>query len=46
MKGGKQGNSGGLWACLVADGLVFEPWFVQDHLQLFVIEIGHPNGHG
>lgn len=36
------------WSCthLVADGLVLEPWLVQDHLQLFSIEIGHPNGPG
>lgn len=33
-------------AYLVADRLVLEPWFVQDHFQQFVIEIGHPNGLG
>ena len=31
---------------LVADRLVLEPGFVQDLLQLLVVEIGHPDGLG
>lgn len=34
----------GLRAHLVASGLVFQPWFVQNQFQLFVVEIGHPYG--
>ena len=33
-------------AHLVADGLVLEPWLVQDPLQLLVVEVGHPDGLG
>ena len=33
-------------AHLVADGLVLEPWLVQDLLQLLVVEVGHPDGLG
>ena len=33
-------------AHLVADGLVLEPWLVQDLLQLLVVEVGHPDGFG
>ena len=33
-------------AHLIADGLVLEPWLVQDPLQLLVVEVGHPDGLG
>ena len=33
-------------AHLIADGLVLEPWLVQDLLQLLVVEVGHPDGLG
>ena len=31
---------------MVTDGLVLEPWLVQDLLQLLVVEVGHPDGLG
>lgn len=33
-------------AHLVADGLVLEPWLVQDPLQLLVVKVGHADGLG
>ena len=33
-------------AHLVADGLVLEPWLVQDLLQLPAVKVGHPDGLG
>ena len=33
-------------AYLVADGLILEPWLVQNLLQLLVVKVGHPDGFG
>lgn len=38
------GAAGG--AHLVADGLVLEPWLVQDPLQLLAVKVGHTDGPG
>jgi hypothetical protein len=44
MKKTRRGENDG--AHLIANRLVLEPWLFQDHLQLSVVKVGHPDGLG